>query len=51
MLNMREAVLKKGSADTYIMETFTEVSPYITYAQQGSADGAPEEEHELTVMS
>ncbi|GJE98856.1 hypothetical protein PsYK624_150930 [Phanerochaete sordida] len=51
MLNMRAAVLKKGSADTYIMETFTDVSPYITYAQQGSTPGVPEEEHELEVMS
>lgn len=49
MLSMREAVLKKGTTDTYIMETFTNASPFITYARPGAE--ASNEEHEMAEIS
>lgn len=47
MLSMREAVLRRGTGDTYIMETLTDVTPGITYARPGSTAGVPGEETEL----
>ncbi|GJE88263.1 hypothetical protein PsYK624_043460 [Phanerochaete sordida] len=36
MLSMREAVLKNGGDDTYIVERFTDATASITYARHGS---------------
>ncbi|EKM61872.1 uncharacterized protein PHACADRAFT_205002 [Phanerochaete carnosa HHB-10118-sp] len=46
MLNMREAVFNNGSTNTYIIETFTDASPDITYARQGN-----DEENEMNEIS